>query len=85
MAALTRGVSGSKHWGASTGTRCAKYVISASPKAMAQHYNQLPAEAIVAIQAAYGGDYLVSRNHYRFPVLYDTGTYRVYRLTGLSG
>ncbi|WP_320416932.1 DUF6798 domain-containing protein [Candidatus Entotheonella palauensis] len=54
-------------------------------KAMAQHYNNLPAEAIAAIQAAYGGDYLVSRNRYRFPVLYDTGTYRVYQLTGVSG
>ncbi len=50
-------------------------------KAMAQHYNNLSAEAIGAIRSAYGGDYLVSENKYGFPVLFDTGTYQVYALT----
>ncbi len=54
-------------------------------KAMEAHYNSLSAKAVKAIRAAYGGDYLVSRNAYDFPVLYDTGTYRVYSLTAESG
>lgn len=53
-------------------------------KAMKQHYNHLSAEAVVAIQAAYGGDYLVSKRQYDFPVLLDTGTYRIYALAAMG-
>ena len=48
---------------------------------MEARFNERTEAQIDEAQARFGGDYLVSAGTYSFPVLYDTGTYRVYRLT----
>jgi hypothetical protein len=54
---------------------------------MAAHFNQLTATDIASLTEKYGAEYLVSSARYRYPVLFDTGTYKVYRVPreGLSG
>jgi hypothetical protein len=44
------------------------------------HYNQLSETEIASIVGKYGGEYLVSEGSYRYPILFDSGTYRVYSL-----
>jgi hypothetical protein len=44
------------------------------------HYNQLSETEIASIIAKYGGEYLVTEGTYNYPVLFDSGTYRVYSL-----
>lgn len=44
------------------------------------HYNQLSETEIASIAAKYGGDYLVSEGTYAYPILFDSGTYKVYSL-----
>jgi hypothetical protein len=53
-------------------------------EAMDAAYSRLSEADIRAIVARYGGDYLVSRTLYAFPVLFDTATYKVYALHGKS-
>lgn len=47
---------------------------------MEPSYNKLTPEDIGSIVKRYGGEYLVSRAHYSYPVLFDSGTYKVYSL-----
>ena len=53
---------------------------------MTAHYNQLTATDIASLTEKYRAEYLVSSARYRYPVLFDTGTYKVYWLPreGLS-
>ena len=44
------------------------------------HYNGLSESDIASIVTKYGGDYLISEGDYNYPVLYDTGSYKVYSL-----
>ena len=44
------------------------------------HYNQLTEKDIRSIVEKYGGDYLVSKGGYSYPILFDSGTYKVYSL-----
>jgi hypothetical protein len=44
------------------------------------HYDQLSENEIASIVAKYGGDYLVSESTYTYPVLFQSGTYKVYSL-----
>ena len=43
-------------------------------------YSKLTEEDIAAVVKKYGGDYLVSKGRYSYPILYDSGTYKVYSL-----
>ena len=43
-------------------------------------YRGLSEAQISSIVERYGGEYLVSPSEYAYPLLFDTGTYRVYRL-----
>jgi hypothetical protein len=45
------------------------------------HYNGLAETEITAIVEKYGGEYLVSKGEYSYPMLFDSGTYKVYLLT----
>jgi hypothetical protein len=47
-------------------------------------FNRLNKDQIREIMQRYGGDYLVSRQQYHFPILFSTATYRVYALTGVG-
>jgi len=47
--------------------------------ALQQGYERLTEADIRGVVARYGGDYLVSQIAYPFPVLFDTGTYKVYQ------
>lgn len=47
---------------------------------MQDHYDRLTPEDIARVVARYGGDYLVSRAPYDYPVVYQAGAWRVYRL-----
>ena len=49
-----------------------------------EHYNRLSEAEIAAIAAKYGGDYLISEGSYRYPILFDSGTYKVYTLRTAS-
>ncbi|HEX7049658.1 MAG TPA: hypothetical protein VF188_05550 [Longimicrobiales bacterium] len=49
--------------------------------AVERNYHERTQAQIAAIVERYGGDYLVSDASYSYPVLFDTGTYKVYRLT----
>jgi len=48
---------------------------------MQDHYNHLADSEIASMASKYGGDYLISEGAYSYPILYDTGTYRVYALS----
>jgi len=43
-------------------------------------YHRLTESALASIASRYGGEYLVSRTSYSYPVLFQSGAYRVYRL-----
>lgn len=43
-------------------------------------YSKLTEEEIAAVVKKYGGDYLVSKGRYSYPILFDSGTYKVYAL-----
>lgn len=43
-------------------------------------FNRLPAEKIENLRQKYGADCLISQNSYRYPVLFESGAYKVYRL-----
>ena len=45
-------------------------------------YSKLPEADIASVVRKYGGDYLISKAQYPYPVLFDSGTYRVYSLKG---
>jgi hypothetical protein len=45
-------------------------------------YNKMNGQDIEALVDKYGGEYLVSKSNYMYPVLFDSGTYRVYALKG---
>jgi hypothetical protein len=47
---------------------------------MAAHYNQLPPTEIASLVAKYGAEYLVSSTIYGYPVIFQSGTYKVYSL-----
>ena len=47
---------------------------------MESFYSQLTEQDIAAIVKQYGGDYLVSKGRYSYPILFDSGTYKVYEL-----
>jgi hypothetical protein len=47
---------------------------------MESFYNQLNKEEIESIRQKYGGDYLVSKGNYTYPLVFDSGTYKVYLL-----
>jgi hypothetical protein len=49
---------------------------------MVAHYNQLPPTEIASLVAKYGAEYLVSSTTYGYPVIFQSGTYKVYALTG---
>jgi hypothetical protein len=51
---------------------------------LAAHYDSLPASQISVIVAGYGGNYLVSRGAYSYPVVFESGRYRVYDLAGAA-
>jgi len=51
---------------------------------MQRHYDRLTPADLHRIVERYGGDYLVSRTAYDFPVAHQSGAWRVYRLTGAS-
>ena len=44
------------------------------------HYNQLSETDIASIVEKYGGDYLISEGSYSYPILFDSGTYKVYSI-----
>jgi hypothetical protein len=46
-----------------------------------QHYNQLDEATIDQLKRSYGGDYLISKGSYQYPIVWDSGTYRVYSLS----
>jgi hypothetical protein len=48
--------------------------------AIKAHYDGLSEQDVQQIVRRYGGDYLISKGTYSFPVLFDSGSYRVYRL-----
>lgn len=48
---------------------------------MESFYSKLTEEDIAAVVKKYGGDYLVSKGQYSYPVLFDSGTYKVYALS----
>ena len=52
----------------------------ATDEALEKRFAQLSEQQVQAIAARYGGDYLVSMARYSYPVLFDSGTYRVYSL-----
>lgn len=43
-------------------------------------YSKLTEGDIAAVVKEYGGDYLVSKGRYSYPILFDSGTYKVYAL-----
>ena len=45
-----------------------------------EHYNQLSEADISSLVKKYGGDYLISESSYNYPVVFDTGTYKVYSI-----
>ena len=47
-------------------------------------FNQLSAEKIEAVRKKYKADYLVSRNIYSYPIVFETKTYKVYQLPEIS-
>lgn len=47
---------------------------------MESFYSKLTEEQIADVVKKYGGDYLVSKGQYSYPVLFDSGTYKVYAL-----
>jgi hypothetical protein len=47
---------------------------------MVAHYNQLPPTEIASLVAKYGAEYLVSSTTYGYPVIFQSGTYKVYSL-----
>lgn len=47
---------------------------------MEARYNSLTSIGIDSVIKKYGGDYLVSKAKYSFPVLFDSGTYKIYLL-----
>lgn len=47
---------------------------------MESHYNTLPENTISLIARKYGADYLVSKSMYSYPIVYETGTYKIYYL-----
>jgi len=47
-----------------------------------KHYNELSEGEITKMVAKYGGEYLISEGNYTYPVLFDSGTYKVYSLPG---
>jgi len=49
-------------------------------KKMEDHYNHLKEEDIELIIKKYGGDYLVSRGNYNYPLFFSSGTYKVFLL-----
>jgi hypothetical protein len=49
-------------------------------RTMESFYNQLKENEIESIIKKYGGDYLVSKGNYKYPLLFDSGTYKVYSL-----
>jgi hypothetical protein len=46
-----------------------------------RHYNGLAATDIASLVEKYGADYLVSSAKYSYPILFNSGTYKVYSLT----
>jgi hypothetical protein len=51
---------------------------------MASHYNALTATDIASLSEKYGAEYLLSSATYSYPVLFQSGTYKVYSLKGGS-
>ena len=48
---------------------------------MKARYRALSESDIASIQRKYGGDHLVSDADYAYPVLFDSGTYKVFALS----
>ena len=48
-------------------------------------YTKLTEEQIASVVKKYGGDYLVSKGRYSYPLLFDSGTYKVYALDHVKG
>lgn len=48
---------------------------------MEKFYNSLTTTDIISISNEFGADYLISKNYYFFPVMFDSGSYKVYLIT----
>ncbi|MGI8469386.1 MAG: hypothetical protein ACR2N3_13130 [Pyrinomonadaceae bacterium] len=53
-------------------------------KEMKIFYNNLPAEKIIEISAEYKARYIVTEGEYDFPLVFKSGTYKIYRLPAPS-
>jgi hypothetical protein len=64
-----------------SGVRGGSNWFKESAERLAHHYNQLTATEITSLIEKYGAEYLVSSARYSYPLLFNSGIYKVYLLS----